>query len=67
MENKITVGNLNAWFGAKQVLHDISLGIEKNGITAIIGPQDAVNPHSSDASIECMKLYQSKNLGESTC
>jgi len=38
MENKITVENLNAWFGSKQVLHEISLGIEKNGITAIIGP-----------------------------
>ncbi len=38
MENKITVENLNAWFGAKQVLHEISLGIEKNGITSIIGP-----------------------------
>jgi len=38
MQNKITVENLNAWFGAKQVLHEISLGIEKNGITAIIGP-----------------------------
>ncbi len=38
MENKITVENLNAWFGSKQVLHEINLGIEKNGITAIIGP-----------------------------
>jgi len=38
MQNKITVQNLNAWFGAKQVLHDIDIGIEKNGITAIIGP-----------------------------
>jgi len=38
VQNKITVENLNAWFGAKQVLHDIHLGIEKNGITAIIGP-----------------------------
>ncbi len=38
MQNKITIENLNAWFGAKQVLHEISLGIEKNGITAIIGP-----------------------------
>jgi len=38
MPNKITVSNLNAWFGAKQVLHDIDIGIEKNGITAIIGP-----------------------------
>lgn len=38
MQNKITVNNLNAWFGAKQVLHDIDIDIEKNGITAIIGP-----------------------------
>jgi phosphate transport system ATP-binding protein len=38
MQNKITVNNLNAWFGAKQVLHDINIGIEKNSITAIIGP-----------------------------
>ncbi len=38
MQNKIIVENLNAWFGAKQVLHEINLGIEKNGITAIIGP-----------------------------
>ncbi|MFA4956734.1 MAG: phosphate ABC transporter ATP-binding protein PstB [Candidatus Methanoperedens sp.] len=38
MQNKITVNNLNAWFGAKQVLHNIDIGIEKNGITSIIGP-----------------------------
>jgi len=38
MQNKITVNNLNAWFGAKQVLHDINIGIVKNSITAIIGP-----------------------------
>lgn len=36
--NKITVENLNAWFGAKQVLHNIDLGIQENRITAIIGP-----------------------------
>ncbi len=38
MQNKITIENLNAWFGPKQVLFEINLGIEKNGITAIIGP-----------------------------
>jgi len=38
MENKITVENLNAWFGSNHVLHEISIGIEKNGITSIIGP-----------------------------
>lgn len=38
MENKITVENLNAWFGVKQVLFNINIGILKNQITAIIGP-----------------------------
>jgi len=38
MENKITVENLNALFGNKQVLHDINLEIRENRITAIIGP-----------------------------
>jgi phosphate transport system ATP-binding protein len=38
MQNRIIVENLNAWFGAKQVLYGIDIGIEKNGITAIIGP-----------------------------
>jgi phosphate transport system ATP-binding protein len=38
MQNKITVENLNAWFGAKQALHNINLGIQENRITAIIGP-----------------------------
>ena len=38
MQNKITVENLSAWFGAKQALHNINLGIQENRITAIIGP-----------------------------
>lgn len=38
MQNKITVENLNAWFGAKQALHNVNLGIRENRITAIIGP-----------------------------
>ncbi len=38
MQNKITVENLNASFGAKQVLHGINIDIEENMITAIIGP-----------------------------
>ncbi len=38
MLNKITVENLNAWFGAKHVLQNINLGILENRITAIIGP-----------------------------
>jgi len=38
MQNKIIVENLIASFGAKQVLHNINMGIQKNRITAIIGP-----------------------------
>jgi len=64
MQNKITIQNLNAWFGAKQVLHEINLGIEKNRITAIIGPSGCGNPHLSDVSIECMKLCLMQKLQE---
>ena len=38
MSKEITVQNLNAWFGKAQILHDISLSIPKNKVTAIIGP-----------------------------
>ncbi len=38
MQKKITIENLNALFGNKQVLHDINLEIRENRITAIIGP-----------------------------
>ena len=34
----IDVSSLSAWFGSKQVLHDINLGIERSAATAIIGP-----------------------------
>jgi len=38
MEVKISVQGLNAWFGSKQALKDISLDILEKKITAIIGP-----------------------------
>ena len=38
MHNKITVENLNAWFGEKHVLKNININIRENSITAIIGP-----------------------------
>jgi phosphate transport system ATP-binding protein len=38
IQNKITVENLIASFGTKQVLHNINMGIRENRITAIIGP-----------------------------
>jgi len=59
MENKITVENLNAWFGAKQVLHEISIGIEKNGITAIIGPSGC----GKSTFIRCLNRMHEVVLG----
>jgi phosphate transport system ATP-binding protein len=35
---KVSIRNLNAWFGMKQALKNISLDIKKNAATAIIGP-----------------------------
>lgn len=35
---KIETRNVNVYYGEKKVLHDISLGIEKNTVTAFIGP-----------------------------
>ena len=35
---KIDIENLNAWFGSKQVLRDITMKIKENMVTAIIGP-----------------------------
>jgi phosphate transport system ATP-binding protein len=34
----IHVNQLNAWYGKKQALYDISLSIEDSGVTALIGP-----------------------------
>ncbi len=38
MSKEITAKNVNGWFGKNQVLHDISLHVPKNKVTAIIGP-----------------------------
>jgi phosphate transport system ATP-binding protein len=38
MADKILVHNLTAWFGAVRAVHDISMNIPENNITAIIGP-----------------------------
>lgn len=34
----LTVDHLSLWYGERQVLHDISLQLPKNRITALIGP-----------------------------
>src|SRR5438105_580186 len=38
MADGILVGELDAWFGARQVLMKIDLRVPANGVTAIIGP-----------------------------
>ena len=35
---KLSIKNLNAWFGAKKALKNISIDIKENTVTAIIGP-----------------------------
>ena len=37
-ELAITVRDLNAWYGARRVIRDVSMDIRANAITAIIGP-----------------------------
>jgi phosphate transport system ATP-binding protein len=38
MAPKMQVADLNAWYGAKQILYDISLDVPDAAVTAIIGP-----------------------------
>ena len=37
-EGKLSIRNLEAWFGTKRALKGINLGIKENSITAFIGP-----------------------------
>lgn len=38
IQTEIEVKGLNLWYGDKQALHDISIDIPKNSVTAFIGP-----------------------------
>jgi phosphate transport system ATP-binding protein len=38
LEGKLSIRNLEAWFGKKRALKGINLGIKENSITAFIGP-----------------------------
>ena len=38
MADGLQVTDLNAWFGARQVLMNVSLRVPSNGVTALIGP-----------------------------
>lgn len=37
-ESSLEVENLNVWYGASQVLRDVSLALPVQSITALIGP-----------------------------
>src|SRR5579863_3744035 len=37
-ELRMTISKVNFWYGAKQTLFDVSLGIATNKVTALIGP-----------------------------
>ena len=37
-DSKIEVQELNAWYGRKQALYDLSFGVPEAAVTAIIGP-----------------------------
>lgn len=40
---KIESRNVNFFYGETQALHDISLAMKANTVTALIGPQDVEN------------------------
>ena len=35
---KVSVKNLNSWFGSKQALKNINLDVKENTVTSLIGP-----------------------------
>ena len=37
-EPVLKIDDFNLWYGAKQALHDISMAIPRNKVTALIGP-----------------------------
>jgi phosphate transport system ATP-binding protein len=39
--NKIEIRNLSAWYGPRQVLHEVSLSVPRNSIFAVIGPANS--------------------------
>lgn len=65
--------NLKVWYGAKQVLHDVSIAIPAHSITAIIGPSgcgkttflrclNRMNDLSPDFRLQGKVLYHDQNI-----
>ncbi|WP_283171562.1 phosphate ABC transporter ATP-binding protein PstB [Curtanaerobium respiraculi] len=52
--NAFTIRNLNLWYGKNQALHDVSLEIPANQITALIGPSGC----GKSTFIKCLNRMQ---------
>src|ERR687889_537897 len=59
---KVSIRNLNAWFGTKQALKNISLDIKKNTATAIIGPSGC----GKTTLIRCLNRMHEMTSGATT-
>jgi phosphate transport system ATP-binding protein len=73
MEEIIKTENLNLWYGEKQVLFDINIGIKRNKIVAIIGPSgcgkstllrcfNRMNDVIDGCKIEGKVIFNGKNI-----
>jgi phosphate transport system ATP-binding protein len=53
---KVSVKNLNSWFGSKQALKDINFDVKENTVTALIGPsgcgKTTLNEMTSSATVK---------------
>lgn len=58
---KVSIKNLNAWFGAKQALKGINLDVRENTCTALIGPSGC----GKTTLIRCLNRMHEMTIGAS--
>jgi phosphate transport system ATP-binding protein len=56
---KVSVKNLNSWFGAKQALKNINLDVKENTITSLIGPSGC----GKTTLIRCLNRMNEMTVG----
>src|SRR5215208_2470564 len=59
---KVSIQNLNAWFGTKQAIKNINLDIKENTATAIIGPSGC----GKTTLIRCLNRMHEMTSGATT-
>jgi phosphate transport system ATP-binding protein len=59
---KVSIQNLNAWFGTKQAIKNINLDIKENTTTAIIGPSGC----GKTTLIRCLNRMHEMTFGATT-